>query len=386
MALLKCVYGLKQASRRFFEKLRGILTRAGYHPSNADPCLYTKQIDGEFTMISVVVDDLLIASNSAKNAESVISALRKAGLEAKNLGFPSYIVGIHIGQQKNGDIELSQSLYLSTILERFDMKDAHPADTPADPNVKLSSEYFPTNPKAKEQMNKRPYRSLIGALLYMTLTRPDIAVAVNECCRYLESPGVAMWTAGKRILRYLKGTVNKTLHFNARTRQRGNNVVCYVDASYAEDKDTRRSRCGFLLYHDYNLVGWKTILQKSVALSTAEAEYRAATLATKDIVWLRRLLEEIGNRQTKPSVLFEDNQACEKMICNPVMSLRNKHLEVAAHFVRQQYQRGAILPVRIDTLNQRADLLTKNLKRPLFLKHTNNVLPQVRNPLSHHDE
>ena len=111
-------------------------------------------------------------------------------------------------------------------------------------------------------------------------------------------------------------------------------------------------------------------MQKRVAMSTAEAEYRAATIATKEIVWLRRLLSELGVEQTAPTVLYEDNAACTKMISNPVVSGRNKHIEMDMHFVRDHFKLGSVTPVPVPSFSQRADLMTKNLPRPAFERHT----------------
>ena len=370
MALFKCIYGLKQASRRWFEKLRGILTNAGYKSTTSDPCLYVRQRKGEYTLISVVVDDLLIASNLEAKADRVIGELRKAGLETKDLGFPEFTIGMHIARNKVGDIEISQKLYLETILNRFGMGKCNSVDTPADPNVKLGTAHQPKTAKEKVAMESRPYRSLVGALLYMTLTRPDISVAVNECCRYVSCPGAAMWTAGKRILRYLKRTAHYTLKLSATGDDAETDLKCFVDASHADDSDTRRSRCGWVIMHGGNLVAWKTTLQKRVALSTAEAEYRAATLATKVVVWMRRLLGEVGFPQTSPTPMYEDNEACVKMVENPIVSKRNKHIELDCHYIRQEYKLGSIRMVRVGTTDQRADLMTKNLPRPAFVRHT----------------
>ena len=299
--------------------------------------------------------------------------MKRSGLETKDLGPPDYIIGMHVRQTEAG-ITLNQELYVNTLIRRFGMEDAHPSNTPADPNIKLGKTYEPTTEKQKALMKTRPYRALVGGLLYLILTRPDIAVAVNELCRYLSNPGPAMWTAAKRVLRYLKGTIHYKILFSSQHPQRRNNLHAYVDASYADDRDTRRSRCGYIVYFDQSPITWKTTMQKRVALSTAEAEYRAATLVTKEIVWLRRLLGELGLAQTQPSVFFEDNAACIKMIENPMVSLRNKHIEADAHFVRDHYKLGSVLPVPVQSVDQKADLFTKNLARPLFEQHTRNIL------------
>jgi hypothetical protein len=187
-----------------------------------------------------------------------------------------------------------------------------------------------------------------------------------------------MWTAGKRVLRYLKGTIGYKIRFDSTRPTPGNDLHAYVDASHADDRDTRRSRCGYLVYFDHSPITWKTVLQKRLALSTAEAEYRAATILTKELVWLRRLLKELDFPQTEPTTFFEDNAACVKMIENPMVSHRNKHIELDAHFVRDHYLLGSVKPLPISTKEQKADLFTKNLGRPLFEKHTFDILDTGR--------
>jgi hypothetical protein len=373
LELHRCIYGLKQASRRWYEKLRQTLEAAGYKATRADPCVYTRNSGGEYTMIATVVDDLLIASTTAEGGKRVSQIMNEAKLDTKDLGTPEYIIGMHVGRTPDS-ITLNQSLYIKTLLRRFEMEDCHPCDTPANPSVRLGKAHFPANEAQRKEMETKPYRALVGGLLYVVLTRPDIAVAVNELCRHLTNPGKAMWTAAKRVLRYLKATAHYKIKFLSKVEHTGNNLLGYVDSSHADDLDTRRSRCGFLVYFDQSPISWKTALQKRRALSTAEAEYRAATLVTKEIVWLRRLLGELGLPQTKPTQLYEDNAACVKMIMNPMVSHRNKHIELDAHFVRDHYELGSITPTPISTQHQKADLLTKNLGRTLFERHTFSIM------------
>ena len=130
-----------------------------------------------------------------------------------------------------------------------------------------------------------------------------------------------MWTAAKRVLRYLKGTKSRKLFFHAGQRaSKGQRTCAFVDSSHADDRDERRSRCGHLIYYNDSPIMWRTVLQKRKALSTAEAEYRAATIATKDILWLRNILHELGRTEQAPTVMFEDNKACIKMVENPVIT------------------------------------------------------------------
>ena len=152
------------------------------------PVCKTRNKNNEYTIIATVVDDLIIASSTTKGAKRVCRMMVKAGLDTKDLGQPEYIIGMHVGRTRTG-ITLNQELYINTLLRRFNMENAHPCNTPADPNVKLGKIYEPTTTKQKEDMQAKPYRALVGGLLYLILTRPDIAVAVNELCRHLSNPG-----------------------------------------------------------------------------------------------------------------------------------------------------------------------------------------------------
>ena len=184
-----------------------------------------------------------------------------------------------------------------------------------------------------------------------------------------------MWTAAKRVLRYLKATIDHciVLKSGARGRKNGKTVV-FVDSSHAGDKDTRRSRCGHLIYYNGSPIHWKTILQKRVALSTAEAEFRGVTLASKDILWLRNVLHEIGRSVRKPTLIYEDNNACIKMIENPVVSGKNKFVELDMHFIRDHWNAKQISMKKIPTHDQRADILTKNLGTVDFGRHCDSIL------------
>ena len=154
ICLQRCIYGLRQVSRRWFDKLRGILVSAGYTPTRSDPCLYRRVKNGKETLITVVVDDLLIASDSKAEAKRVIKKLRKAGLDTKDLGVPSYVIGVHIKRHNNGDISLNQRLYIETLLRRFHMEDANACTTPANPTVKLTKKLEAATDEEKLSMSK----------------------------------------------------------------------------------------------------------------------------------------------------------------------------------------------------------------------------------------
>ena len=235
--------------------------------------------------------------------------MRNAGLDTKDMGFPDYVIGMHIEKDKHDNILLNQQLYIETIVRRFNMTDAKPVSTPANSTVKLSKSMTPPTKSKSREMRQRPYQALVGALLYAVLTRPDIAVAVNECYKYMHEPGKAMWTVAKRILRYLKHTKHYKLTLKAKELKNGQRTMAFVDSSYADCPDTRRSRYGFIILYNGSPIAWKTRMQKCTAQSTAEAEYYAASMATQEIIWVRRLLKELDLPEEVPTPLLEDNNA-----------------------------------------------------------------------------
>ena len=186
----------------------------------------------------------------------------------------------------------------------------------------------------------------------------------------MSNPGRTMWTAAKRVLRYLKATKALSIRFKARSHsKRGQRTCAHVDASHAADPDKRRSRCGHVVEYNGTAVLWRSIMQKRVALSTGEAEYRALTYAVKDIMWLRNILAELGRPENVPTPISEDNRACIAMVENPIVSARNKFIELDCHFVRDHQQLQNIRMSEVDTADQVADIMTKNLPGPTFRKH-----------------
>ena len=233
---------------------------------------------------------------------------------------------------------------------------------PAVPSVKLVKTGL-HNAKPSPSVDSKLYRSLIGALMYAVVTRPDIATPVSICARFLASPTQVHLDQAVRVLAYLVYTIDLTLTFFATASPV---LQTYVDASWAADNDTRRSRYGYGVYFGRALICWKSKLHSCICLSTAEAEYIGATEATKETMWLRFLLFDMGLPQLGPTTLHEDNAACLKMATNQIVSARNKHMELKMHYVRERVEAGDIQLKYISTSMQRADILTKNLPRPAF--------------------
>jgi hypothetical protein len=207
-------------------------------------------------------------------------------------------------------------------------------------------------------MEKYPYRQAVGGLMYLaTSTRPDVANAVRDVARYLNNPGMEHWVAVKRIFRYLKGTLDLGLTYSPD----GQWLHGYADSDWAKCVDTSRSVTGYVFKLAGAAISWRSRLQKTVALSTSEAEYYAMGDAAKDCVFLRQLLEELGLGCAGPTVIFKDNKGCIGMVANPVSLDRSKHIRMRYHYIRELARDKVVSVQKIPRDEQQADMLTKNI-------------------------
>lgn len=362
--LHKPLYGLKQSSRKWNEKFDWFLIQFGLTRSTADQFIYFSRGEDpdDFIMLGIWVDDGLIASKSTTKARGIIQFL-ETYFEMTS-GIAKSFIGLEISRDRpKKKIYVTQSRYIQALLERFRMTDWHPSKIPADPNSRLvrvpSTDYLEDNPESTQ------YRALIGGLLYaMGMTRPDIAFAVIAASRHCQSPGKPHWKAAKMILAYLAGTPNHGLCFSA--NESANHLVGYSDADYAGCPDTRRSTTDLIFLFNGGPIAWKSHVQKSVAQSTAEAEYYAAGYACREIVWLRENLNQLGIQQPTVSPLLCDSKSAILMMHNPVFHDRTKHIGVKNHYIRQQIRAGEVNVVLVSTSDQLADMLTKPLPTSTF--------------------
>ncbi|RVX19458.1 Retrovirus-related Pol polyprotein from transposon RE2 [Vitis vinifera] len=245
-------------------------------------------------------------------------------------------------------------MYALDILEENGMLDCKPVDTPMDPNVKLV-------PGQGEPLgDPGRYRRLVGKLNYLTITRPDISFPVSVVSQFLQSPCDSHWDAVIRILRYIKSTGQGVLYENRGHTQ----VVGYTDADWAGSPTDRRSTSGYCVFIGGNLISWKSKKQDVVARSSAEAEYRAMTLATCELIWLRHLLQELRFGKDEQMKLICDNQAALHIASNPVFHERTKHIEVDCHFIREKIASGCVATSFVNSNDQLADIFTKSLRGP----------------------
>ena len=209
----------------------------------------------------------------------------------------------------------------------------------------------------------KTYRSLAGALQYLTVTRPDLAFAVQQACLHMHDPRAPHLALLKRILRYVRGTTTMGLYLRGSADL---TVMAYSDADWAGCPDTRCSTSGFCVYLGDALVSWSSKRQPTVSRSSAEVEYRAVANAAAECIWLRQLLGELHCGVTKATVTYCDNVSAVYMSANPIHHKRTKHIELDIHFVRERVQMGDLRVLHVPIGEQYADVMTKGLSTATF--------------------
>jgi len=360
----KALYGLKQAPRAWYSRLCSKLQSLGFIPSKADTSLFFYRKGNHVIFMLVYVDDIIVASSSQEVVGALLRELEK-DFAIKDLGELHYFLGIQV-QRKNGSLLLSQERYASEILKRVNMQLCKPVKTPLCTLEKLSV----TSGTRLGTRDSTRYRSIVGALQYLTLTRPDLSFAVNKVCQFLHSPTTVHWEAVKRILRYVQGTIKMGIKIS---KSKSMLVSAFSDADWAGCPDDRRSTGGFAVFLGGNLISWCARKQATVSRSSTEAEYKSLANATAEVMWVQKLLDELGISHPQAACLWCDNIGAKYLSANPVFHARTKHIEIDYHFVREQVA-AKLLDIRfISTADQIADGFTKALPEKLTVKFRDNL-------------
>jgi hypothetical protein len=262
-------------------------------------------------------------------------------------------LGLEVHYQSEG-IFLNQQKYIKDLVQLAGLTNSNSVDTPMEVNVKYRRD------EGELLDDPTLYRKLVGSLIYVTITRPDISFAVHTVSRFMQAPRHLHFSAVQRIIKYLLGTSRRGLFFpNNSTLQ----LQAYSDADWAGCPDTRKSTTGWCMFLGNAAISWKCKKQDSVSKSSTEAEYRAMSAACSEIVWLRGLLTELGFSQGQPTSLHADNTSAIQIAANPVYHERTKHIEVDCHSIREAYDRRIINLPHVSTSDQTADIFTKSLTR-----------------------
>jgi transposase InsO family protein len=346
--LTKCLYGLKQAPRAWFAKLTDFLKELKFQGSTADPNLWFGDWKGVKVWIAIVVDDTLLASSDV-NATMEVEQQILDRFPGKS-GLAEWYCGMKLDWQSTGSVRVTQTAHIDQLLAKHNLQDIPERGLPMGTNVKLTSVGDPLDTK------QFPYASIVGALLYIACnTRPDIASTVNKLTKYMSKPTTQHWKVLLDLLGYLKATRCMGLHLG-----RSKESVGYCDSDYGNCVDTRRSQTGWVFQLYGGPISWQSKCQNTVATSTVEAEYQAASAASREALWLRQLFSDLEIPHT-PMMILCDSQGALSAMMNSQVSQRTKHIDIIHHFVRERCQLGQIKFEFVDGSENVADVLTKPL-------------------------
>ncbi|CAL1383663.1 unnamed protein product [Linum trigynum] len=278
--LKKSLYGLKQASRQWFSKLADKLRSQGYQSRKVDHSLLYKATKSSYTCILVYVDDLVIGGTDLQEITSLKQSLHNA-FSIKDLGPLKFFLSIKVARSKQG-IHISQRKYTLEILEEADLLNCKPVTTPMDYKIHLSSQH--SDPFQDPTL----YRRLVGKLIYLTTTRPEISYTTQQVSQFMSNPSQDHYKAVLRILKYLKSTPSSGLFFSATSSLQ---LKAFSDSDWAACIDTRRSTTGYCVYLGDSLISWKSKKQTTISRSSYEAEYRALAHTSCEIQWILYLLQ-----------------------------------------------------------------------------------------------
>ncbi|KAK0579728.1 hypothetical protein LWI29_030590 [Acer saccharum] len=353
--LNKAIYGLKQAPRAWYHELRQFLIGSGFKNSYADTSLFILQSGDTLLYLLIYVDDIILTGNSATQVGHFVDALaRKFSL--KDLGPLSYFLGVEVVPHQHG-ILLSQRRYIMDLLTRTKMAGAKPVQTPlpTSPPLSLHSGTPLSDPTA--------YRTVVGSLQYLSLTRPDISFAVNRLSQFMHQPSSDHWELVKRVLRYLGGTLNDGILIH---RDSPISLHAFSDADWAGNKDDYSSTGAYVVYLGRTPISWSSKKQQTIARSSTEAEYRTVASTAAELNWVCFLLTDLGLTLPSVPIIYCDNVGATQLCSNPIFHSRMKHVAIDFHFIRDQVQSGSLRVTHVSSKDQLADALTKPLPRANF--------------------
>jgi transposase InsO family protein len=362
--LIKSLYGLKQAGRTWHLKIDIVLKREGFRALDADHCMYIRQLNdvSPLCIIALYVDDLLLACNDLLALTQLKTDLI-AQFEMEDLGEAVFILGIEIKRDRaTRTLSIGQPAYISSLLERHSMTNSKSVSVPMDRKnisqlVKSPTGYLATDEAIRE------YQAIIGGIMFaMLCTRPDIAFAVTTLAQFSSNPSPVHVTALTRLLRYLRGTAQQTITYTGiGDPQSDPTLAGYCDADWGQSADDRRSVTGYVFLLAGGAISWQSKKQKTVALSTVEAEYMAAAQSTKEALWWRSTIQGLGYSIDRPTTLYCDNQGAIALAKNPEHHSRTKHIDIQYHFIRERVADRSVMLAFVGTEDMIADVLTKAL-------------------------
>ncbi|KAJ1039061.1 hypothetical protein NDA10_002095 [Ustilago hordei] len=352
--VVKGLYGLKQSGREWNQEFDRSLRRMGFFQVECAPCIYTKGQGEDMAIVVIYVDDTLVI---APRLETVLKVKKQIGQRWKmeDSGEVSHFLGIKISRNRAmRTMTISQSGYIDQVLAKHLDKRTKPTMVPM--------QSIPEGTLVASAAQQKEYPVIVGKLLWVAnSTQPDLSLTVGVLARHMREPSQEHYQAAQRVLRYLESTRQVGLVYRASESQEP--LVAHSDANWASDATIqRRSTSGSVALVYGNPVAWKSATQKCVSLSAVEAEFIAATEATREVLFLKQLLRSIGIATGTPTV-YSDNTGCIQVSKDPAQHWKLKHIDTKYHFVRNNVQEGRVQIKYVDTTRNLADVLTKPIGR-----------------------
>ncbi|GJT90942.1 putative ribonuclease H-like domain-containing protein [Tanacetum coccineum] len=345
--VVKALYGLHQAPRAWYATLSTFLLKNGYRRGTIDKTLFIKKDKHDIILVQVYVDDIIFGSTKKSWCDE-FEALMKSRFQMSSMGELTFFLGLQVKQKADG-IFISQDKYVAEILKKFDFANVKTASTPIETQKPLVKD------EEASDVDVHLYRSMIGSLMYLTASRPDIMFAVCACSRFQVTPKSSHLSAVKRIFRYLKGKPKLGLWY---PRVSSFDLESYSDSDYAGANLDRKSTTGGCQFLGRRLISWQCKKQTIVATSTTEAEYVAAASCCGQVLWIQNQMLDYGFNFMNTKI-YIDNESTICIVKNPVYHSKTKHIAIRHHFIRDAYEKKLIQVLKIHTDDNVADLLTK---------------------------
>jgi hypothetical protein len=343
----KALYGLHQAPRAWYDTLSVYLLKNKFKRGAIDKTLFIKSEGKDILLVQIYVDDIIFGSTDDKLCKEFEQLMHKK-FKMSSMGELTFFLGLQVKQKSTG-IFIHQSKYVKDILDKFGFKDCKIASTPVETHKHLEADL------EGEDVDEHLYRSMIGSLMYLTASRPDIMFSVCVCARYQSQPKVSHLIAVKRIFRYLKGKPNLGLWY---PKESPFELISYTDSDYGGESLDRKSTTGGCQFFGSRLVSWQCKKQTNVSTSSTEAEYVAASSCCAQVLWIQNQMMDYG-MSFLHTPIYIDNKSTICIINNPVKHSKTKHIEIRFHFIRDCNEKKLIQVVKVHTDNQFADLFTK---------------------------
>jgi hypothetical protein len=368
--LLKSLYGLRQSAHHWSQEINGTLLKHGFTCVDADRGVYVLYDDeGKLQCcMALHVDDLMISATDDILEEVVADLKSKYDMREENA---DWFLKIRITRSKDTrSLAISQPEYAASIVKMagLDPDVSKPASIPMDVPLSKGTD-IPLTEEEESEMEGiyETYGTVVGMLGYLSnATRPDLSYSVNQCRAYTSNPRRHHWVALKRIIRYLKGTLNYGLVYSMIHGQ--DQLTAYSDADWASDADDRKSVTGNVFIYMGAAIGWKSVKQTAVARSTAESELAALDVTARDALWYRKMTEALRLNTSKTVTIFEDNAAASAIANGSKWSSKTKHVATRFFAIRDDVAEKRIAVLPVDTKDNIADFFTKPLARVKFEK------------------